>query len=67
MVDGPLRLRANPGLSAAVITTLSSGAVVVVADAASVRQDGYLWRYVRVESNPNLVGWIADGFTERIE
>ncbi len=67
VVDGPLRLRKDPGLNGAVITTLSKGAVVVVADASAVRQDGYLWRYVRVESNPNLIGYIADGFTERID
>lgn len=66
VVDGPLRLRRNPGLSGAVVTTLSTGAIVVIADATSVRQDGYLWRYVRVESNPNLIGYIADGFTEVI-
>ena len=66
VVDGPLRLRRYPGLNSAVLTTLSTGAVVVIADASAVRQDGYLWRYVRVESNPNLIGYIADGFTERI-
>jgi len=66
VTDGPLRLRRNPGLSSAVLTTLSTGAVVVIADASAVRQDGYLWRYVRVEANRNLIGWIADGFTERI-
>lgn len=66
VVNGPLRLRKNPGLSSAVLTTLANGAIVVIADASSVRQDGYLWRYVRVESNPSLIGWIADGFTERI-
>lgn len=66
VVDGPLRLRESPGLNGSVLTTLSTGAIVVIADASSVRQDGYLWRYVRVESNPNLIGWIADGFTERI-
>lgn len=67
VVDGPLRLRQNPGLNGSVLTTLSTGAIVVVADASSVRQDGYLWRYVRLESNPNLIGYIADGFTERID
>ncbi len=66
VVDGPLRLRRYPGLNSAVLTTLSTGAVVVIADASAVRQDGYLWRCVRVESNPNLIGYIADGFTERI-
>ncbi len=67
VVDGPLRLRRYPGLSSAVVTTLSTGAIVVVADASAVRQDGYLWRYVYVESNRNLVGYIADGFTETID
>jgi hypothetical protein len=66
VVDGPLRLRRDPGLNGAVLTTLSTGTIVVVADASSVRQDGYLWRYVRLESNRNVIGWIADGFTERI-
>lgn len=66
VVDGPLRLRRNPGLNGAVVTTLSTGAIVVVADATSVRQDGYLWRYVRLESNRDVFGYIADGFTERI-
>lgn len=67
VVDGPLRLRKNPGLNGAVLASLPTGAIVVIADASAVRQDGYLWRYVRVEAKPGAVGWIADGFTERID
>ena len=67
VVNGPLRLRQNPGLKATVLASLSNGTVVVIADASAVRQDGYLWRYVRLESRPSVVGWIADGFTVAID
>lgn len=66
VTNGPLRLRKNPGLASATLASIPTGATVTVADASSVRQDGYLWRYVRLDSNRNLVGWIADGFTETI-
>ncbi len=49
------------------LASLPNGTVVVVADASAVRQDGYLWRYVRLESRPSLIGYIADGFTVPID
>lgn len=67
VVNGPLRLRKNPGLNSSVLASLPNGAIVVVADASAVRQDGYLWRYVRLESKPSVIGWIADGFTVAID
>lgn len=67
VVNGPLRLRRDPGLKGAVLASLPTGAIVVIADATSVRQDGYLWRYVRVEAKPGAIGWIADGFTEGVQ
>ena len=67
VVNGPLRLRKNPGLNSSVLASLPNGTIVVVADASAVRQDGYLWRYVRLESKPSVIGWIADGFTVAID
>jgi hypothetical protein len=67
VVNGPLRLRQYPGLRSTVLASLPNGTVVVIADASAVRQDGYLWRYVRLESKPSVIGWIADGFTVAID
>lgn len=66
VTNGPLRLRRNPGLASATLATIPNGGTVTIADATSVRQDGYLWRYVRLDSNPDMIGYIADGFTETI-
>lgn len=67
VVDGPLRLRQNPGLNGAVVTTLPTGATLFIADATSVTRDGQLWRYVQVEANLSQRGWVADAFTVPID
>jgi uncharacterized protein YgiM (DUF1202 family) len=67
VVDGPLNLREGSGLSNDVITTIPEGDVVVIADASIGVADGYNWWYVRLEDQPSVVGWIADGFTEQID
>jgi uncharacterized protein YgiM (DUF1202 family) len=66
VVDGPLNVRKDPGLSGSVITTLETGEVAVIADASFVSVDGYLWMNVYVENDPSLRGWIAQGFTKAI-
>ena len=67
VVDGPLNLREGGGLSNDVIRTIPEGDVVVIADASVGVADGYNWWYVRLEKDPAVVGWIADGFTEQID
>ncbi len=66
VIDGPLRLREGGSLSAPVITLIPEGDVVVIADASVGRADGYTWWYVRLDGEPDVLGWIADGFTEEI-
>ena len=64
VVDGPLNVRESSDTSAAIITTVPTGGIVVVADASGTTNDGYTWRLVYVEVNPDLAGWIATDFTE---
>jgi uncharacterized protein YgiM (DUF1202 family) len=66
VIDGPLNFRNGPSLDAAVISALSTGTVVVIADASFVQADGYTWMHVTLEDRPQYVGWIAGGFTEEI-
>lgn len=64
--DGPLNLRSGPGLNSSIVTPLATGTIVVISDASFVQQDGYIWMPVYVESDPDLSGWIAQGFSEEI-
>lgn len=66
VVDGPLNLRSGASLDAAVITTLPTGSVFVIADASFAQADGYTWMSVYVEENPSLTGWVAQGFSVEI-
>jgi uncharacterized protein YgiM (DUF1202 family) len=66
VTDGPLNLREGSDTSATIIATVPTGGVVVVADATSTVNDGFTWRFVYVEVNPDLIGWIATDFTEAI-
>jgi uncharacterized protein YgiM (DUF1202 family) len=66
VVDGPLNLRESPDTTAAIITTLATGEVVVIRDASFVSNDGYTWANVYVERNPDIVGWVARDFTRQL-
>jgi hypothetical protein len=64
--DGPLNLREYGDLSAPVVTTLATGEIVVIADASFAQADGYTWMMVYIEDDPDVRGWIAQGFSEEI-
>jgi uncharacterized protein YgiM (DUF1202 family) len=66
VVDGPLNVRSSGDTSAAIVTTVPTGDVVVIRDASFTENDGYIWANVYVEANPDLVGWVAREFTEEI-
>lgn len=66
VVDGPLNLRAGGDLSSPIIRALPTGEIVVIADASFGKADGYTWMMVYIEDEPNVRGWIAQGFTEEI-
>lgn len=66
VVDGPLNLREGGSTSAAIIDTLATGTVVVVADASFGNADGYTWMYVYVEDNPKNAGFVAREFTREL-
>lgn len=66
VVDGPLNLRQGPSLGDAVIATLATGSVFVIADASFVSHDGYTWMQVYVEDDPSVHGWVAQGFSVEI-
>jgi|GEM_PF-2501710 len=66
VVDGLLNLRSEPGTESSVIAGLPTGTIVVILDSSFVEADGYIWMNVSLESNPETVGWIAQGFTEEI-
>lgn len=59
---GPARLRAAPGLSASILTTLPVGTTVYDLGAPLVSSDGHRWRRVAI-----AVGYIADELIEEIE
>ncbi len=67
VVNGPLRLRREPGFAGAVLTTLPTGATLFIADATTVTRDRYLWRYAQVEAKPGVFGYVADVFTVPID
>jgi uncharacterized protein YgiM (DUF1202 family) len=64
--DGPVNLRSGSGLGAPVIRTLSTGTIVVIADASFTEVDGYRWMNVYLEADPSVRGWMAMGFSEEI-
>jgi uncharacterized protein YgiM (DUF1202 family) len=64
--DGPLNLRESGDLSAPIVTTLATGEIVVIADASFVQADGYTWMMVYIEDDPDVRGWIAQGFSSEI-
>lgn len=66
ILDGPLNLRSSGSLGASVVTTLATGDIVVISDASFVTADGYTWMPVYLEDDPDVTGWIAQGFSEEI-
>jgi hypothetical protein len=59
VADGPLNLRADAGLDAAILDVVPDGAVFVVRD-GPVSQDGYTW--VQVFNYGYGTGWMAAEF-----
>jgi uncharacterized protein YgiM (DUF1202 family) len=66
IIDGPVNLRSGSGLSAPIIRTLSTGTIVVIADASFATVNGYTWMNVYLEADPSVRGWMAQGFSEEI-
>jgi len=62
IVDGPLNLREEPGLSGAIIATYPTGATgIYTGTGRRITTDGYDW--VNVEMSDGQAGYIAVGFT----
>jgi uncharacterized protein YraI len=59
VVDGPLRLRAAPGLGSPVITLLPTGASGQVTGGGPVDVDGYTWVKVNFSTPYPVNGWVA--------
>jgi hypothetical protein len=64
VVNGPLNVRAEPGLSSAVWSKLPTGAKVTVS-AAPKERDGYTW-YPHMSPSGSFLGWIAGEFCQRV-
>jgi uncharacterized protein YgiM (DUF1202 family) len=62
VVNGPLNVRAQAGLDAAIIGSAPTGAQGVGLVPESVQMDGYMWSYVGYDSG--LRGWIALDFVD---
>lgn len=64
--DGPLNVRNNPTLGGSVVASIPEGGVFVVTDASFVQADGYTWMPMKLEANPSVTGWVAQGFSKEI-
>jgi uncharacterized protein YgiM (DUF1202 family) len=62
VVNGPLNVREQAGLDAAIIGSVSTGAQGAGLIPESVQMDGYMWSYVGFDSG--LRGWIALDFID---
>jgi uncharacterized protein YraI len=63
VVDGPVNLRKNPGLSGAVVRALGTDESASVVNPSELTdRDGYTW--INVKSRENETGWLATDFLD---
>jgi uncharacterized protein YgiM (DUF1202 family) len=63
VVDGPLNLRKNPGLSGSVIRALSTAETGSVVDPSELTdRDGYTW--INITTQSGETGWVATDFLD---
>jgi uncharacterized protein YgiM (DUF1202 family) len=66
VADGPLNVRAEPGLDREIVFTAPTGAYATVMDPDTVSADGYAWVYAQLDDN-GVIGWMAMDFLTIID